>query len=73
MNLNFDIITPERYDEINRQMSTDVFLFIMTNIKKGISLQELFTEVGKYVETPEELAYATYTVTGAAIQTGLFV
>jgi hypothetical protein len=67
MRLNFDTLTEERQNELKEITGTQILAFIISNLGKGLSPQDLLTKCSEYANTPEELAYIVYLVTGASV------
>jgi hypothetical protein len=70
MRLNFDTLTEERRNELKAITGTQILAFIISNLEKGLSPHDLLINCSKYVNTPEELAYIVYLVTGTSVSAG---
>ena len=71
MTLNFDTLTEERQDELELICTTKILLYLVSNISKGISPRDLMEKCAEYSNSPEELTFMTYLVTGASVSSGL--
>lgn len=71
MTLNFDTLSLDRKNELKTITRTQILEYILSNGVNGLSLEDVMEQAAEYVNTPEELAYIVFLVTGSSVSAGL--